>query len=432
MTGRLIRAASAAALALLATPAAAEWASAWIAAPFPAIPRLVERDLRTFENQTVRQFLRVAGSGDRLRLRLTNELGTKPVRFGEAHVAVVDAEGRLRPGSERILIFSGRRGASIAAGAPLLSDPVALKVESGDRLAVSIFYREPATPAAHLLEVQVASGNQAAAPLLASARTARAPALAAAVELWRSAQTPLIVAIGDSITEGAGSTPGAYRSWPDQLMDRFRANPRTRDWTVVNAGINGNRVLHNGAGANALARFDRDVLAVPGATHVILLEGINDIGWGSQKDKPQDQVSAEQLIGGYRQMIGRAHAKGLRICGGTLLPYRGAIYWSPGGEAKRQKVNRWIRTSGAFDCVIDFERAVADPDDPTRIETSKHPGDHLHPNDAGYAAMAASVDPKLFEPAQTADAPLPESAGGVGPPVAQSSSSTVWTTGRPE
>lgn len=208
----------------------------------------------------------------------------------------------------------------------------------------------------------------------------------------------MIVAFGDSITEGFGSSESGFKGWPEQFAARLNATPATRGWSVVNAGINGNRLLRNGAGANGLARFDRDVLAVAGVTDVLVLAGINDIGWGSQSGPEQEQVSAEEVIGAYRQLIDRAHARGIRICGGTLLPYRGAQYWTAEGEAKRQAVNRWIRASGAFDCVIEFERALADPRAPGRIAPELHTGDHLHPNDAGYAAMAAAIDPALVAP----------------------------------
>jgi lysophospholipase L1-like esterase len=383
---------------LLATPAAASenWAAAWMAAPFPAIPKLVARDERSFEQVTVRQFVRLSLDGRRIRLRLTNELGTAPVRFAEVRVALLDGAGRMRTDTDRRVDFVSN---AIPAGGPLLSEPVGLPVRAGERMVISVFYDRVATPAAHLLEVQLsARGDHAAAAVLPEVRTVRAPALASAVEVSREGEKPVIVAFGDSITEGFGSTEGGFKGWPEQFADRLRAAPATRGWSVINAGINGNRLLRNGAGANGLARFDRDALSVAGVTHVIVLEGINDIGWGSQPDPAQEPVSAEDVIGAYRQMIGRAHARGIRICGGTLLSYGGAQYWTAKGEAKRQAVNRWIRASGAFDCVIEFERALADPSDPGQIAPDLHSGDHLHPDDAGYAAMAAAIDPALVAP----------------------------------
>jgi lysophospholipase L1-like esterase len=390
--GRSAAAAACFLAVLLPVPARAEWVAGWTAAPFPAIRKLVDTDERNFEHQTVRQIVRVSASGERLRLRLTNELGIGPIAFAEVHVAIADTAGRPKPGSRRLVQFDGRSGGMIAAGAPRLSDPIPLAIRFGERLAISVYYRSPATPAAHLLEVQLAPGNQAAAPVPSGARMVRAPALAAAVEIWRPVKAPVIVAFGDSITEGDGSTHGAYRDWPSQLSARLSAGRATRNWSVVNGGINGNRLLRNGAGPNALARFDRDALAVAGVSHIVLLEGINDIGWGSQPDRPDDHVTAEELIAAYRQLVARAHARGVTVCVATLLPYRGSLYWNAQGETKRQQVNRWIRAGGAFDCVIDAEKAVAVPADPTSIAAGLHGGDHLHPSDLGYAAIARAAE----------------------------------------
>ena len=183
-------------------------------------------------------------------------------------------------------------------------------------------------------------------------------------------------------------------SWPQQFSKRLAADPRYRGWSVVNAGMSGNRLLHEGFGLPALARFDRDVLAVSGVTHVVLLEGINDIGWWN---KPESDVTAARVIDAYRQIVARAHARGVKVIGATILPYKGAVYFTPEGEAMRQAVNAFIRTGGLFDGVVDFEKAAADPADPSRIDPRLEPGDHLHPNDAGYAALAAAVSPTLFE-----------------------------------
>jgi lysophospholipase L1-like esterase len=361
----------------VATPgSAAEWAVGWYAAPFPAIKILRADDVRTFSGQTVTQTLRVATAAKRLRVRLTNELGTAPVSFAGATI-------RSSSGA-RTLRFSGAPGAVIPGGAPLVSDPIDLPVRALEHVDITIRYSAPATPAAHLLPVQVEGSSD----------LKRGPALASAVEVERAHSAPVIVAFGDSITEGAGATPGET-GWPEQLARRFAKDPARVGWTVVNSGISGNRLLRDGAGANALARFDRDALSIAGVTHVVLLEGINDIGWGTQ-GKPGEQVTAGDIIGAYRQLIARAHGRGIRIIGATLTPYRGAIYYNGEGEKVRETVNQWIRTSGAFDGVIDFAAAVADRTDATAIAGDKQPGDHLHPNVAGYAAMAAAIDPRLF------------------------------------
>jgi lysophospholipase L1-like esterase len=220
----------------------------------------------------------------------------------------------------------------------------------------------------------------------------RSAGLASAVEVaTRSGQ--VLVAFGDSITEGAGASDAARTSWPAQAAASLAARRDARCWTIVNAGISGNRLLHDGRGPNALARFDRDVLAMPGVTHVVLLEGINDIG--ASKDSPAQAVTADQVIAAYRQLIDRAHARGLKVLGGTLLPFVGAAYQDAAGEAKRVAVNQWIRTAGAFDGVIDFDAATRDPAHRERLVAGFEIGDHLHPNDAGYAAMARVAVPAI-------------------------------------
>jgi lysophospholipase L1-like esterase len=209
-----------------------------------------------------------------------------------------------------------------------------------------------------------------------------------------ASQRPVIVAIGDSITEGARSTPDANMGWPDQLAARLAA--RGLEIGVANAGISGGRVLREGAGPSALTRFDRDVLATPGLATVVLLEGINDIGRPAQPGYASETVTADDLIGGYRQLIARAHARGVKILAGTLPPFEGAMYFHAAGEATRQAVNAWIRTSGEFDGVIDFDAAMKDPGKPSRMLEGLHSGDFLHPGDAGYARMAEVADKALF------------------------------------
>jgi lysophospholipase L1-like esterase len=204
----------------------------------------------------------------------------------------------------------------------------------------------------------------------------------------------VVVTLGDSITEGFGSTVNEFRGWPDRLAERLAENRATRDWSVVNAGINSNRLLHDGPGAGALARFDRDVLSVPGVSAVILMEGINDIGYSTTV--PPEAVTAADIITAYRQILERAHARGLAVFGATLTPFEGAHYYSAAGDAMRRAVNEWIRSSGEFDGVIDFDAALRDPANPAEMNASLQRGDHLHPNDSGYAVMANAVDLNLF------------------------------------
>ncbi|HEY1283371.1 MAG TPA: SGNH/GDSL hydrolase family protein, partial [Steroidobacteraceae bacterium] len=211
--------------------------------------------------------------------------------------------------------------------------------------------------------------------------------------------------LGDSISDGIGSTPNKNRRWPDLLAVRL-AKERT-PWGVANLGISGNRILEDGAGQSALARFDRDVLSMAGVTHLIIFEGVNDLGVSYGKFEgpaarffPADRGAkgtSENMIAGYRQLIARAHAHGIKVLGATIAPYGGAMYYSPEGEAQRQAINQWIRTGKEFDGVLDFDAAFRDPADPTKMAEGKHMGDHLHGSDAGYEAVAQSIDLKLFK-----------------------------------
>lgn len=359
------------------------WRTIWYAAPFPAIPALIPSDRRVFSNQTVRQALIVEGEARAIRLRLTNELGTAPLSVAVVTIGRIAGDGGV---TEPLVVrFAGQRGVRVPAGAPMLSDPLALPVRRGERFAVSVHYRA-ATPAAHLQPVELAPGDQTAVAHLSHAETVRAPGIVSGIEALGVGR-PVVVAIGDSITEGRPEQVAAHRSWPQRLGERLR------DVTIVNAGVNGSRLLKDGAGASLLARLDRDALTRPGVTAVILLIGVNDIGNGEVTGAP---VTAAQIIAGYRQVIARAHGRGIRVIGATILPYRGAAYHSATGEAVRRAVNEWVRHGGGFDGVIDFAAVVADPADASRLAARYDPGDHLHPNDAGYAAMAAAVPARLL------------------------------------
>ena len=366
----------AAGLLLCSSPVAAEWVPAWTAAPFPATPVLTPSDVRDYAGAEVRQELVVNAGGDRVRVVMTNALGKTPLTFLNASVSV--------RGTSQPLTFGGRPGRTIPSGGSLVSDPLPRKLSAFEKVSVSVRYGTGATPAAHLLPVTVRYADGRVV-------SGRGPALAAAVQVDRAGPSRVIVSLGDSITEGFAASAGAYTGWPERLARRLAAGRTTQRCVVVNAGISGNRLLRDGAGPNALARLNRDVLAVPGATDLILLEGINDIGWGNAKPATDGPVTVADVIAAYRQIITRARGRGLRVIGGTITPFRGSIYFTPAGETVRQAVNRWIRTAGAFDAVVDFDAAVADPREPTRLDPAKDPGDHLHPNDNGYAAMAAAV-----------------------------------------
>jgi lysophospholipase L1-like esterase len=379
--------------------------------PFPATP--------SFENQTVRQFVRVSAGGAKIRLRLTNEYGTTPLEIGAALVAIADGEA-LRGGTERVVTFAGQPSAVIPAGAPLLSDPIDLAIADLETLSISLYFPS-ATGACtcHSTGMQnayVSAAGNFTTGTFTAAQTIQARAFLSGVEVLREG-AGVIVVLGDSISDGVGSTAGANRRWPDLLADRlaarvafgsraaFRRAPTA--FGVVNHGISGNRVLGDGAGESALARFDRDVLSVPGATHVIVFEGVNDLGFAYGRFEgpmaavrtlmPQGMpATQENMIAGYRQLIARAHARGLKIYGATIAPYQGAMYFSAEGEAVRQAVNTWIRESGEFDAVLDFDAVLRDPAMPAQMKEGLHSGDFLHGSDAGYKAVADSIDLELF------------------------------------
>jgi len=372
-----------------------------------AVPKLIENPgglpvdpaQSELADVTFRQIVRVSATSTAVRLRLSNENGAEPLAIGRVHVGLAGPDGTILPGSDHVVTFARNAGVNIPAGAPLLSDAVALPVKALDRLAVSIYApgRLPVRGVRNLFAyVAGRSGDSTSAARLDGARLARAPVIVTEVEVAPTRPTNVVVTLGDSITEGAASTINAFRGWPDRLAERLAADPKTRGWAVVNAGISGNRLLHYGSGPNALARFDRDVLSVPGVKTIILLEGINDIGRGFMEKGSVELATAEALEAAYRQIILRAHEHGIRVIGATLTPYQGAGYANAKGEAVRQQVNAWIRTSGAFDGVIDFAPAVADKADPLRFDPRFNDGDHLHPNDAGYQAMADAIDLRLI------------------------------------
>ncbi len=379
--------------AVVAAPAQT-WSAAWGAAPLAsvAVPRVNE--VRAFSDITVRQVVRLNLGGDAVRLRLTNELGDKTLKVGAVSVGLAGPDGKLLAAPIPVT-FGGRPEAEIPPGAPLLSDPVALPVKAMDRLSVGLFFVEPSAPAGHRMRLFLSpQGNHTAKTDIPGEQVSKGPGLVSGVEVRGAGPRPVLVAIGDSITEGSGSTANADLGWPEQLAARIAA--RGGAWSVVNQGVGGGRLLREVSGPSALSRFDRDVLSVPGVAAVVVLEGINDIGRAAQPGYATEAVTAEQLITGYRQLIERARARGVKVYGGTILPFEGANYYHAAGEATRQAVNAWIRTSGAFDGVIDFEAAVKDPARPSQILTGLHQGDHLHPGDAGYALMAEAADRVVF------------------------------------
>ncbi len=386
-------------------PAIAQsWVSTWTASPQP--PRGVMPT--SFSNQTVRQIVRVSIGGTKVRIRLSNEFGTKPVLIGAASVGLTSGSSDIVSGSLRPLTFGSSKSITVLPGAPALSDPVELNVAPLSDVAVNLYL-----PAATDLDTVHQIGLQTAYVSAAGDFTASSefPAVdrftsrffLAGVMVDPSSRARAIVTFGDSITDGSNSTVNANRRWPDVLARRLKE--AGAPVAVLNQGISGNRVLSDGAGTSALARFERDVLSQPGISHVVILLGINDIGWPGTAIEPNGIIrTADEIIAGYKQLIERAHLRSIKVIGGTLTPFENALagrpnqgYFTPDKEAKRLAVNNWIRTSGAFDAIIDFDRVIADSARPAAMAAPYDSGDHLHPNDAGYRAMGESIDLKLFQ-----------------------------------
>jgi lysophospholipase L1-like esterase len=365
--------------------------------PFQATP--------SFSNQTLRETVRISAGGGRIRIRLTNEYGTRPLAIGAVRVGLLDERGGIQSGTQKLVKFSGVAAVTIPPGTPLLSDPIDLSVKPLSSLSISIYLPQDTGPCTchqpSLQTMQVSDTGDVTDQPFTPRQTLQTWAFISGVMVEASrAQT--VVVLGDSISDGVGSTVDENHRWPDLLANRVATIRHA--WGVVNMGISGNQVLVDGAGQSALARFDRDVLSVPGVKAMILFEGVNDLGVGYGKmafkptgaGAPPPKPTAESMIAGLRQLITRAHLRDLKVIGATITPYEGAAYYSPEGEAIRQEVNRWIRSTRELDGVIDFDALMRDPARPTQIKES-FTVDHLHGSDAGYAAMAAAIDVGLLD-----------------------------------
>ncbi|TCJ41406.1 SGNH/GDSL hydrolase family protein [Parafrankia sp. BMG5.11] len=385
---------------------AEKWVATWQAPPAPPMPLPPAAESRpttpVFDDKTIIQVVRVTGEGARVRLRFSNEYGVTPLTLGSVKVQRISRQRSKEEFGAQNVTFSHRNTVTIPAGAPVLSDPVDLEVKQLDDLKISIFVDGKA-PACSCHAVAAATTivsptgdytNRSFQPLQLPYSTFRA--FLTGVEVEAAPKSRVILAFGDSITDGYLSSADTNRRYPDRLADRLIARSGSRSPNVINAGISGNRLLADGRiatmGQSALGRFDRDVLSVPGVSHVIVLEGINDIGVGGAVPP-----TTADLIGAYRQLIARARSQGIKVIGGTLLPYEGAAYFHENGEVVRQALNAWIRQSGEFDGVIDFDAALRDPTNPRRMRVEFQAGDWLHPNDAGYRAMADAIDLRILD-----------------------------------
>jgi lysophospholipase L1-like esterase len=380
--------------------ATGRWTGAWTTseiAPSPDVP--APNWSGGFDNQSLRQVIRVSRGGSTLRIRVSNVYGASPLRLSGASIGRAGEGAAVLPGTMRSLRFGRSPSTVVPAGREIASDALALRVSPLERLTVTLYFATPTGPATFhpfaLATTYRATGKHLSD--LASAafgETSEATYYLSGVEVsggHRGARGA-VVAFGDSITDGALSTPDANNRYPDELAERLVA--AGRPLSVLNAGIGGNQVLADmaGFGDRATARFQRDALDQPGVRTVIVLEGINDIGFGALAGA---LPTAAQLIDGHRTLIRAAHARGVKVIGATILPFKGTIYpgyYTDQGEAVRDAVNDWIRTGGEYDAVVDLERAVADPADPDRLRPDYNGGDGLHPNDTGMRAMAAAVD----------------------------------------
>jgi lysophospholipase L1-like esterase len=392
--------------ALAPAQEAGDWIGTWSASPQPDwgadffAPVGIPRSLR---DQTIRQIARVSIGGERVRVEFSNEYGSEPMTIGAARIALAGVDGAIDPATDHELTFDGEASVTIPPGAPIWSDPVDLSVEALGSVAVSLYLPE-VTPTTtwHNDGRQTAwigAGDQTAAPTVEASATTNSRIFLSGIMVDADPGARAVVLFGDSITDGDSSTPNENRRWPDVLAERIVASGA--EVAVLNEGISGARVLRDRMGENALARFDRDVLSHPNADTVVVMMGINDIGWPDSPLVPAGEAapSAEDIITGYEQLIARAHAHDFKIIGATLTPFENTFaggplsdYYNVEKEAKRQAVNEWIRNGGGFDAVIDFDALAADPANPSHIKAEFDSGDHLHPNDAGYEAMAKAVD----------------------------------------
>jgi len=375
-----------------------QWVGTWATAPMLAEGGFSVRPLC---GVTLREIAHISAGGAQIRVRFTNAYGTDPLIVSDAHVALSAGSAAIQPGTDHAITFGGATTVNIPPGAELFSDPIAFAVQPLSNLVVSFYLPSQVMRAEtyHSFADQdnfIANGDVSSAPDLADATKMFSWYFLDGIDVEAVDGSQAIVTLGDSITDGAHSTENANQRWPDILAARLNADPNLKNVSVLNVGIGGNRVLNEVAGPSALSRVDRDVLSQSGVRYVIVLESINDIGRLAHLATPYDDITAAQLEMALKQIADDAHEHGIKAIGATLTPYGGAGYYSDKGEQIREAVNDWIRSSGTFDGVADFDKATQDPANPTHFNPAYDSGDHLHPKDAGYKAMADSIDLALF------------------------------------
>ena len=370
------------------------WVGAWATAPQLTEPKNLP-PAPGLSGNTLRQYVFPTLAGSSVRLRLSNEFGDAPVTFQAVQLAAAAGAGTIDPASARGVLFDGNPSVTLPAGQTLVSDPLVFELKELTPLAITLQLGSvPAAITGHpgsRTTSYLAAGAHLEEPSLPGAVTTDHWYFITGLDVFGSARSAAIVTLGDSLTDGRGSTTNANNRWPDMLARRLQARPDTSHLAVLNQGIGGNAVLQGGLGPTALLRFQRDVLEQPGVRYVIVLEGVNDLGFSS------DAGIAARLIAAYEGFIERAHAQGLLVYGVPILPFGGSRYDSPAHEEARQTINTWIRSSGRFDAVIDLDAAVRDPGQPSRLSPPYATADLLHLSPAGYEAMANAIDLSLFQ-----------------------------------
>jgi lysophospholipase L1-like esterase len=385
-------------------PEPQSWVGTWAASPFDGDPW---HTIPTVVESTLREIVHTSIAGKSVRVHLTNEFGNEPLRIDAATIAIGAneinaASSNIDPASLHNLTFNGSPSIVIPPGAQVLTDPIAMATPPSANLAISLYLplQQVSKVSVHSAAQQdnfILTGNHVRDASFADPAITPSWFFLKAVDVEpTSPHAAAIVAFGDSITDGAQSTENANHRWADYLSARLQSKPSTAHLAVLDEGIGGNCILIHRVGENALARFDRDVLAQAGVKYVIVLEGINDIGMLHTPNLTNYKLTAEDLEQGLAQLVARAHEHGIKVFGATITPYKGAGYFTENGEQIRQAVNHWILTSGVFDAAIDFDKAAGDPSSPLTLSPQYDSGDHLHPKDAGYAAMADSIDASLF------------------------------------